>query len=183
MKNFKILNLEDNIYDSELIYEELKSFITEDIEFLRVETKKDFLKQLYHFNPDLILSDYRLPQYNGLKALEDLKGTGLEIPFIIVTGSLTEETAADSIKAGAWDYVVKERLFRLETAVKSALLIKEETEKQKQSQIKLNTLSKAVEQAPVSIIITDKKGNIQYANPEFERLTGFSFAEVENKSP
>ncbi|MCB0804145.1 MAG: PAS domain S-box protein [Bacteroidales bacterium] len=183
MKNFKILNLEDNIYDSELIYEELKSFIKDDIEFLRVETKKDFLKKLFTFSPDLVLSDYRLPQYNGLEALEDLKETGLEIPFIIVTGSLTEETAADSIKAGAWDYVVKERLFRLETAVKSALLLKEETEKQKQSQIKLNTLSKAVEQAPVSIIITDKKGNIQYANPEFESLTGFKFSEIENKNP
>lgn len=175
--------LEDNKNDAELIQEELHNSLGLKIEFVTVEKRNDFLKQLYLFKPDIILSDYRLPQYNGITALQDLNDSGLDIPFIIVTGSLTEETAADSIKAGAWDYVVKERLFRLEAAVKNALQVKNEKDRKMEAERKLLTLSKAVEQAPVSILMTNKEGVIEYVNPMFETLTGFSSEEALGNTP
>ncbi|MCD4695340.1 MAG: PAS domain S-box protein [Bacteroidales bacterium] len=183
MKKLKILHLEDNNNDAELVREELINSLNLEIDFVTVEKRNDFLKQLYGFKPDIILSDYRLPQYNGITALEDLKDSGLDIPFIIVTGSLTEETAADTIKAGAWDYVVKERLFRLKAAVKNALQVKDEKHRKMEVEKKLLTLSKAVEQAPVSIVMTDKNGKIQYVNPMFETLTGYTSEEVIDKTP
>lgn len=175
--------LEDEAYDAELILAELTASLEYQINSLRVETKNDFLKQILLFNPDLILSDYRLPQYNGLRALEDLIATGIDIPFIIVTGSLNEETAADSIKAGAWDYVVKERLFRLPSAVKNALALKEEQNKKKLVEQQVMILSNAIEHAPVSIVITDKEGIIEYVNPGFEKLTLFSKEEAIGRTP
>ncbi len=183
MEKLRILLLEDNKIDAELIREELDSSLSNEFELIRVESKNDFLKQIYLFKPDIILSDYRLPQYNGLRALEDLLATGLDIPFIIVTGSLSEETAADSIKAGAWDYVVKERLFRLPTAVKNVLLVRDEREKKKKIEVQLQILSSAVEHASVSVTITNKGGDIQYVNPKFEELTGYSKNEVIGKNP
>ncbi len=65
-----------------------------------------------------------MPQYDGISAIQDLKKIAPHIPIIIVTGSLDEETAADTIKSGAWDYVVKERLYRLPGAVKQSLELK-----------------------------------------------------------
>ncbi len=183
MKKLKILLLEDNLNDAELAEIELRSSLKQPFELIRVDNRNDYLKQIVLFKPDIILSDYRLPQYNGLAALEDLKATSENIPFIIVTGSLTEETAADSIKAGAWDYVVKERLFRLPTAVNNALSVKNEESEKRKAEIKLRTLSAAVENAPVSILITDRNGMIEYANPKFEEITGYSTREVIGKSP
>ncbi|HPE55006.1 MAG TPA: PAS domain S-box protein [Bacteroidales bacterium] len=183
MKKLKILLLEDNLNDAELVEIELRSSLNQTFELTRVDNRIDYFKQIVLFKPDIILSDYRLPQYNGLSALEDLKSTNENIPFIIVTGSLTEETAADSIKAGAWDYVVKERLFRLPTAVKNALSVKNEQTKKQMAESKLKTLSAAVEHAPVSILITDDKGNIDYANPKFEEITGYALSEVTGKKP
>lgn len=183
MKKLKILLLEDNLNDAELAEIELKTTLNQPFELVRVDNRIDYLKQIVLFKPDIILSDYRLPQYNGLAALEDLKNTNESIPFIIVTGSLTEETAADSIKAGAWDYVVKERLFRLSTAVKNALSVKSQESEKRKAESKLSTLSAAVEHAPVSIIITDNNGNIEYANPKFIETTGYDASELIGKNP
>ncbi|MBE9101856.1 EAL domain-containing protein [Vacuolonema iberomarrocanum] len=72
-------------------------------------------------NYDVVLSDYRLPDLNGLQVLELLKDLGQEIPFILITGSLGEEAAVECIKAGMTDYVLKDRLFRLPTVVERAL--------------------------------------------------------------
>ncbi len=189
MKQLKILLLEDNQFDAELIMEKLRSELDYSCNFKRVETKSDFLKQIDDFNPDIILSDYSLPQYNGLIALNDLKNTGKFIPVVIVTGSLNEETAADSIKSGAWDYVVKERLERLPIAVKNTLILKEENLKKRRVEqeikllkektgLQLRTLYNAIDRAPSSFIITDKSGIIQYVNPEFTKITGYEAEEA-----
>ncbi len=130
MKKLNILLLEDSKPDAELIKQELKK---ENLHFVakRVDTRKDFIREIKSFRPDIILSDYNLPQYDGMSALKDTLTLDPQIPFIIVTGSLSEEVAAECIKSGACDYVVKERLFRLESAIKNALNIKKEKEKSK----------------------------------------------------
>ena len=116
----RVLILDDTESDAELVKHELRMGGIE-FQSVHVATEKDFLTALDHFHPDIILADYSLPQYDGLSALSVSRARHRDTPFILVTGSLDEETAVDCIKAGASDYVVKERLFRLVPAVKAAL--------------------------------------------------------------
>lgn len=119
-KKLRILMLEDVPSDAELIERELRrAEFTFSVK--RVETKEDFLKEMKDFAPDIILSDYSLPTFDGFAALALAKEFHPLIPFIIVTGSLSEETAVECIKAGAADYVIKENLVRVGPAVKGAL--------------------------------------------------------------
>ncbi len=121
----RILILEDNLYDIELTKHELKN--SELIcEFFTSNTEDSFTEKLVNEKPDLILADYHLPQFSGLAALEIAKRYAPLTPFIVVTGAIDEETAAETIKAGAWDYVVKDRLFRLVPVVLRALNEKSE---------------------------------------------------------
>src|ERR1017187_5531169 len=116
----RILPVEDVPADAELAKRELiKAGITFDIR--RVETREAFLAGIADFVPDLILSDYRLPEFDGMQALRLAGEHAPNVPVIITTGSVNEETAVDCMKAGAVDYVLKEQLGRLGTAVRSAL--------------------------------------------------------------
>jgi len=133
MKKIKILMLEDNKFDAELIKEKLISHKFDFVSEL-VETEKDFISAIHNFKPDLILSDYSLPQFTGFEALEIAKKLVPDIPFIMVTGSLSEELAADSIKRGAWDYILKEDLLRLTPAIENAFKLKEEKDKNKRAE-------------------------------------------------
>jgi signal transduction histidine kinase len=119
-KELKILMLEDLEDDAGLLDRALKK---EKITFtrLRVDTKEDFIDALYSFQPDLILSDHALPQFNSIEALKIVQETNLEIPFIIVTGSVSEEFAVNCIKNGVDDYVLKSNLTRLHLAIRFAI--------------------------------------------------------------
>lgn len=134
----RILILEDVPSDAELIERELRKA---QINFLahRVETREAFLSEIKDFAPDLILSDYSLPSFDGMSALFLAKDLIASAPFIIVTGSLNEEIAVDCIKAGAMDYVIKENLVRLGPAVKSALEKKRTLEEKKHAEEALKT--------------------------------------------
>ncbi len=134
MKNkLNILILEDVATDAELIELELRK---EKIAFSskRVDTKTDFLRELKDFNPDLILSDYMLPQFDGMTALWLVKELAPSIPFIMVTGSMNEETAVECLKAGAADYVIKEHLARIGPGVRAALENKQTREKKEKAE-------------------------------------------------
>ncbi len=133
MKDLKVLILEDNPFDAKLMELELGKAKINFISKI-VETKPCFQKELKNFKPDLILSDYSLPQFSGLEALELVKKQSPEIPFIIVTGSINEETAVECMKKGAWDYILKDRLIRLPTAIENALKLKDERYKIKQTE-------------------------------------------------
>ena len=86
-----------------------------------VDTQESFTEELTESPPDLILSDYSLPGFDGEQALEIARTIAPEVPFIFVTGTLGEEHAVELMKQGAWDYVTKEHLSRLGLAVKRAL--------------------------------------------------------------
>ncbi len=127
----RILILEDVPADAEMIERELKNNGTA-FSLNCVYNIDDFLKQLAAFSPDIILSDYSMPQFNGMEALELVKALYSSIPFIIVTGSINEATAVECMKAGANDYVLKEDLKHIGPAVEGALekkRLKEEKEK------------------------------------------------------
>ena len=116
---FDLLLLEDNPTDAELILEVLREAGLDPI-WRRVETRAEFLKELSR-PPDLILSDFSLPQFDGKTALQLVTESGLDIPFIIVSGCIGEDTAVDCMKAGAADYLLKDRLGRLAHSVSQAL--------------------------------------------------------------
>ncbi|MBU0567541.1 HD domain-containing protein [bacterium] len=135
-KELRILILEDTPTDAELMENQLRR---EKIVFIskRVETKDSFLKELKDFDPDLILSDYKLPQFDGMTALKLTKELSPKTAFILVTGALDEETAVDCIKAGAADFVIKKHLVRLGPAINRALQLRQEKGKKEQAEKEL----------------------------------------------
>ncbi|HWP85200.1 MAG TPA: response regulator [Terriglobia bacterium] len=116
----RVLHVEHNAGDAELCRAELeRSGFT--VQTTRVETAQEFVDQLSSDSYDIILADYRLPAWTGLDALEVLRQRELDIPFLLGTGTMGEEMAAECIKRGAADYVLKDRLTRLPVAVRAAL--------------------------------------------------------------
>jgi signal transduction histidine kinase len=116
----RILMVEDNPSHAELT----KHALAEagfDFLAIRVETKKDFESQIAERSPDLILSDYTLPTFDGLAALRIAQTMVPDVPFIFVTGTMGEETAIETLKIGATDYILKTRLTRLGPSVLRAL--------------------------------------------------------------
>jgi len=118
----RVLILEDRPADIELLLRELQrdGF---DPDCQHAETEVDYLAQL-HPDLDIILADYTLPQFNALRALQLLQQHSLDIPFIIVTGTVGEEATVECMKQGASDYLLKDRLARLGQAVRQALQAK-----------------------------------------------------------
>lgn len=116
----KLLLLEDDPLDAELNIEALEGEGYQ-CDWQRVETRKDFLAELDNPDYNIILADYNLPSFDGMQALELFMERGLDIPFILVSGKLGEDIAVEAVKAGATDYVLKDRLSRLAPSVKRAL--------------------------------------------------------------
>lgn len=116
-----------------VLKEEEMSFISE-----RVDTKDEYTEALKTFNPDVILSDHSLPQFNSIEALSILQQQGIRIPFILVTGTVSEEFAVHCLKLGANDYVLKSNLSRLPAALKNAL--QQHTSELKKKRAELNLL-------------------------------------------
>lgn len=119
-KPLRILVLEDMEDDLELIEYALQkaelNFKTK-----RVDTRDEYVKALRERNTDVILSDHFLPQFNSIEALALFRESGLQIPFILVTGAISEEFAVNTLKQGADDYVLKSNLTRLPSAIINAL--------------------------------------------------------------
>ena len=125
-KSAHILHLEDNASDRELVKLLLEEAGIKN-EISAVQTRNDFVRSLADDEWDLILSDFSLPAFDGLQALEMASKACPNTPFIFVTGTLGEDTAVESLKIGATDYVLKQRMNRLASSVRRAL--KERTEK------------------------------------------------------
>jgi signal transduction histidine kinase len=135
-KEIHILMLEDNPTDSELAGHTLRRG---GVRFTatRVETEEDFIRELDENPPDLILSDYALPGFDGYAALDIAKRKVPNIPFIFVTGTMGEEVAIETLKSGATDYVLKHRLARLVPSVHRALREAQERDERRRAQEQL----------------------------------------------
>ena len=106
--------------DAELVEYELERARVP-FEARRVDTRESFLAELEAFRPDVILSDYTLPRFDGMSALSLAREHAPAVPFLIVTGSVNEETAVGCMKAGATDYLLKSNLARIGPAIEGAL--------------------------------------------------------------
>ncbi len=171
----KVLILEDNPFDAEL---NLKALHKESwtVESRIASDEISFCEYLEDFDPDVILSDYNLPVFNGIDALLIAKERKSLTPFIIVTGSLDEETAVDCIKQGAWDYVLKEHLIRLNPAIKFAIELREERFKSLQTSQSLSESEehyRALAENSADVIMRfDKNGRHLFVNSAISKQTG-----------
>ena len=116
---FRLLILEDSALDADLMVETLHTFGL-DPTWTRVDNESDYLSSL-ELCPDLILSDFSMPQFDARRALHLLTARGLDIPFIVVSGCIGEDIAVQCMKDGACDYLLKDRLARLGPSVTQAL--------------------------------------------------------------
>jgi two-component system, cell cycle sensor histidine kinase and response regulator CckA len=183
--DLRILILEDVPEDAELVAQELKRA---GIAFTarRVETRDTFLRELTDFAPDIVLSDYSLPQFNGMEALELVKERFSAIPLIIVTGSISEEVAVECIKNGATDYLIKDHLERLGVAVKAALEDKKRREQivraQKTIQRAAREWKGTFDAIGDAVCVLDSEGKIERCNRALLDLAKMSFQEVIGRS-
>lgn len=181
-KQIKVLLVEDSPSDAELVKREI-NYTGMENSFMVVENRDEYSDAIKTFNPDIILSDFSLPTFDGLNALQLKREMAPDIPFILVTGSNNEEVAVECMKAGAEDYILKDNLKRLQQAFKAALYKREIIIQKKEAEEKLSILSRAVEQNPALIMITTIDGTIEYVNPRFSETTGYSSEEVIGKNP
>lgn len=180
----RILHLEDLFSDAELVNRTLKK-AKFDFERLVVDNRENFIKALTEFAPDIILSDHSLPSFNSHEALSIFKAMELNIPFILITATVSEEFAVDVIKRGADDYILKDRLERLPSALIKALekfkLLKDHQNSQ-DNLVKNETLFRAlIENSADAIIVINEQVEFIYQSPAVERLTGFSIDELAGK--
>ncbi|HMM33438.1 MAG TPA: response regulator, partial [Thermoanaerobaculia bacterium] len=178
----RVLILEDVPTDAELEVRELRrSGIA--VEWTRVETEAAFREALASFDPGIVLADYSLPGWNGIAALTLVRAERPDLPFIVVTGALDEETAADCIKRGADDYVLKERLSRLPHAVRSARDAWATRVARREAEEELRLRNSALEAAADGVLLTDLEGRIAWANPSFTQITGWPLEEIRGRNP
>ena len=143
-EQIKILHLEDEESDADLVRMAVNSSnLSADI--MVVDNKQSYIDALYRFSPDVILSDHSLPSFNSEEAFKIFLDTGRTIPFILVTANISEEYAVSIIKAGAHDYILKDRIELLPQAILNSLnKIESETNLVKEKELKVKEKTEAV---------------------------------------
>src|SRR6267143_72818 len=177
----RILVAEDSESDAELVQLELKRGGL-DFQSRRVQTEPDFRRELDEFQPDLVISDFSMPQFSGPKALAIARESRGDIPFIFISGTIGENVAVDMMKAGADDCVMKNNLARLvparkrelrEAEVRRGRRLAEEGLRESESRFR-----QLIEQASDGIFVTDKEGNFTLVNSRYCEMLGYSRAEL-----
>ena len=183
-EKIQVLIVEDHPDDAELMVRELRraGFTPE---WVRVETESAYLSALEQ-NPDVILSDSSLPEFDGLAALDLLRERGLDIPFVLVSGRVGEDLAVDAMKRGAYEYLLKDRLARLGEAVRRAIerqRMRRESawavEAMRQNEERYRLISETTSDYAYSLSV-DPDGSVtcEWITEPFTRITGLSVAEV-----
>jgi two-component system cell cycle sensor histidine kinase/response regulator CckA len=172
-----ILLVEDNVVDAELILRALRlSGLSLKTEPHRVDNERDYLAAL-DTHPDVILSDYALPGFSGLRALELLRERGSATPFILISATIGDEIAVQAIKLGASDYLIKDRLGRLHQSISSALANARLEQERRQAVAALQRSEEMFRQLAEHVrgvfwISNPEKNQILYISPGYERVWG-----------
>lgn len=173
-ETLKILLLEDSGSDAELLERYLRKEIP-DCRVLLAKDKKSFLDAIDDFKPDVILSDHSLPQFDSEDALNAARGKMPNVPFILVTGTVSEEYAVNIIKQGADDYILKDRIRRLPAAIATTLQKKKSENSIRHSEaIRRLIMNSALD----AIICINTNGNIIVWTPQAMKMFGWSEEEM-----
>jgi PAS domain S-box-containing protein len=177
-----ILVAEDSQDDADLQIDVLRS-AGFDLKWKRVQTEKEFVAELGK-QPDIVLSDYSMPQFNGLRAAELLRESGLDIPFILISGTVGEDVAVEAMRQGATDYLLKDRIARLGQAVERALREARERNELRRAEQELHVthekLQHLLEHNPAVVYtlkVEGEKVTPEIVSDSIERLLGFTAAE------
>ncbi len=172
-----MLILEDNAADAKLVLRKAKETgleITADV----ASNLQQFTEFFQHGAYDIVLGDYNLPGWSGLEAVRWLRSSGIDTPFILVTGSLGDELAVQCIKEGATDYVLKQKLERLPFAIRRALnesrLRQDRDRAERNLRQSEEQFRSIVEGAPFGICRMDENGQMLMANPALVTMLGYS---------
>ena len=171
----RVLTVEDSEDDALLIVRELqRGGYT--VEFERVQTKVDMQAALARRTWDVILSDYTMPQFSALSALQVLKESGLDLPFIVISGTIGEETAIAALKAGAHDFLLKGKLARLLPAIERELREAEIRRSHREAESRFQLL---VEHLPIIVYVNpvEKIRSTSYVSPQLTTILGYKLEE------
>lgn len=172
-----ILIAEDSADDAEMLLAELRRAGFDPL-WSRVETESDFLRELSK-GPDIVMADYSLPKFSGMRAAELTLSSGLNIPFILMSGTVGEDIAVEAMKLGAADYFLKDRLARLGNSVHQALERRRIRERQRQTEAALNLFRMLVDQSSDGIEVIDPQtGRIVDVNQVTCVLHGYTREEM-----
>jgi PAS domain S-box-containing protein len=176
-----VLLVEDNADDAVLLERHLRRDRF-DPRIVRVETSSEMYAALANMRPEefhcIVLADYNLPQFSGPEALRILKASGIDLPFIMLSGAVSEEAAVESMRAGAQDYVTKQNLARLVPAIerelKEAAARRNRVAAEQALRASEARFHRLVEAMPLGLVIAEASGRIVYANGAVERMLGYS---------
>jgi PAS domain S-box-containing protein/diguanylate cyclase (GGDEF)-like protein len=177
----RILLLEDNLIDAELITAHIEQDGLGAMHSI-VSQEGDFRRQLVDFAPQLILSDFSLPAFDGLSALRIARADAPQVPFIFVSGTIGEERAIEALKSGASDYVLKDNLRRLVPAIRGAMRQYEVAKERDHAEMRLrlseSRLQNIVDSSADWIWETDAKGRFTFSSPSVGTILGYARDEL-----
>ena len=171
-RDLTVLIVEDSADDTQLMLREIKrggyTVFSE-----RVETKAGMQEALSRQPWDIILSDYSMPHFSAMAALETLKASGLDIPFLVISGTVGEETAVAALKGGAHDFLTKDKLARLIPAIERELRDAEARRSRREAESRYQLL---VERLPIIVYMSpaDNIQNTSYVSPQIQSILGYT---------
>jgi diguanylate cyclase (GGDEF)-like protein/PAS domain S-box-containing protein len=170
-RQLRVLHVEDDPSDAKLVARMFEK-AGYDVAWTRVETESDYLSALDAL-PDVVVADYGLPQFSGPRALKLLKERHPDIPFLLVTGTIGEEKAAEVMRGGADDYLLKDRLARLPAAVEKVVEEAEQRVAQRKARAEIEAgLRRAQVMAKLAHVITHSDGEFESWSETLPQLAG-----------
>ena len=176
----RVLHLEDDLNDRLLVQEMVRADGL-DCEFTAVQSRNVFEGALLHGDFDLIISDYSMPSFDGMRGLTIARELSPKTPFIFFSGTIGEESAVNSLKKGAVDYVTKQRPHRLVSAIRQALRNVEDHALLQQTEQKNREQAELLDKATDAILVCDLGNHIIYWNKSAGRIYGWTEAEAIGK--
>jgi diguanylate cyclase (GGDEF)-like protein/PAS domain S-box-containing protein len=177
-----LLLVEDNDDDAQLLLVKLRR-AGYDPQYVRVDSEAGVREALHEYDWQIVVSDFAMPGFTGLKALSILREKDHDTPFILVSGTVGEEIAVEAMRAGANDYIMKENLTRLIPAIERELREARERSDRHRAE---EALYQERERALITlhsigdgVITTDAEGRVDYMNPVAENVTGWTYGEAQ----